>query len=38
MIPVTSIRFNALSEDWGKGLAGQYTSTITFTAEVVVEE
>lgn len=38
MIPVTSIRFNALSKDWGKALAGQYTSTITFTAEVVVEE
>ena len=38
MIPVTSIRFNALSEDWGKALAGEYTSTITFTAEVVVEE
>lgn len=38
MIPVTSVRFNALSEDWGKALAGEYTSTITFTAEVVVEE
>ena len=37
-IPVTSIRFKALSEDWGKALAGEYTSTITFTAEVVVEE
>ena len=37
-IPVTSIRFKASSEDWGKALAGEYTSTITFTAEVVVEE
>lgn len=37
MIPVTSVRFSALSEDWGKALAGEYTSTITFTAEVVVE-
>ena len=26
-----------LSADWGKALAGEYTSTITFTAEVVVE-
>ena len=26
------------SEDWGKALAGDYTGTITFTAEVVVEE
>jgi len=25
------------SEDWGKALAGEYTTTITFTAEVVVE-
>ena len=25
------------SEDWGKALAGDYTSTITFTAEVVAE-
>ena len=25
------------SSDWGKALAGEYTSTITFTAEVVVE-
>lgn len=36
-LPVSSIRFKALSEDWGKALAGEYTSTITFTAEVVVE-
>jgi len=27
-----------LSSDWGKALAGEYTATITFTAEVVVEE
>lgn len=26
------------SENWGKALGGTYTSTITFTAEVVVEE
>ncbi|MBQ6890094.1 MAG: hypothetical protein IJN53_03655 [Oscillospiraceae bacterium] len=26
------------SEDWGKALAGEYTSTITFTAEVVAED
>lgn len=38
MIPVTSIRFNALSENWGKALAGEYSSTITFTTEVVVAE
>lgn len=25
------------SQDWGKALAGNYTATITFTAEVVVE-
>ena len=25
------------SEDWGKALAGEYTTTITFTAEVVAE-
>jgi len=30
--------FTAENEDWGKALAGEYTSTITFTAEVVVEE
>ena len=37
-IPVTNIRFAAESEDWGKALAGEYTSTTTFNAEVVVEE
>lgn len=30
--------FQAGSEDWGKALAGEYSSTITFTAEVVVSE
>lgn len=29
------IRFTANSEDWGKALAGDYSSTITFTSEVV---
>ncbi len=36
-VPVTSIIFNAESEDWGKALAGEYSSIITFTAEVVAE-
>ena len=27
-----------LSDDWGKALAGEYSTTITFTCEVVVEE
>ena len=30
-----TVSFNAESSDWGKALAGDYTSTITFTAEVV---
>ena len=38
MIPVTSVRLTALSEDWGKALAGEYSSVITFSTEVVVEE
>lgn len=29
--------FTAESEDWGKALAGEYSTTITFTAEVVAE-
>lgn len=33
----TVVIFNALSDDWGKALAGEYTTTITFTAEVVAE-
>ena len=37
-VSATDICFKAKSEDWGKALAGEYTSTITFTAEVVVEE
>lgn len=37
-VPVDYIGFNANSDDWGKALAGEYTSTITFTAQVVVEE
>ena len=37
MIPVTDLQFSAASEDWGKALGGEYTTTITFTAEVVVE-
>lgn len=32
------LRIKASSEDWGKALAGEYSSTITFTAEVVVSE
>ena len=35
MVPVNYIGFNAKSEDWGKALGGEYTTTITFTAEVV---
>ena len=36
--PVSAIQLIIDSEDWGKALAGEYTATITFTAEVVVEE
>ena len=32
------LRIKASSEDWGKALAGEYSSTITFTAEVVASE
>lgn len=32
------LRIKASSEDWGKALAGEYSSTINFTAEVVVSE
>lgn len=32
------LRIKTSSEDWGKALAGEYSSTITFTAEVVVSE
>lgn len=36
-LSATDLYLNATNEDWGKALAGEYTSTITFTAEVVVE-
>ena len=36
--PVTAIQLVIDSEDWGKALGGVYTSTITFTCEVVVEQ
>lgn len=32
------LRIKTESENWGKALAGDYSSTITFTAEVVVSE
>lgn len=32
-----SVSIEMNSSDWGKALAGNYTATITFTAEVVVE-
>ena len=35
---LSGIGVKITSEDWGKALAGEYTATITFTAEVVVEE
>lgn len=31
------LKLHILSTDWGKALAGEYTTTITFTCEVVVE-
>lgn len=34
---VDNLFLSANSADWGKALAGEYTSTITFTAEVVQE-
>lgn len=33
----TNMILNIKSADWGKALAGDYTATITFTAEVVAE-
>lgn len=36
--PVDAVLLVANSEDWGKALGGVYTSTITFTCEVVVEQ
>lgn len=32
------IILRATSEDWGKALGGEYSSTITFTSEIVVSE
>lgn len=32
---MSNIAVQVKSEDWGKALAGEYTATITFTAEVV---
>lgn len=34
---VTGFNLKVNSNDWGKALAGDYTATITFTTEVVVE-
>ena len=36
-LPLDSLLLEIKSEDWGMALAGEYTATITFTAEVVVE-
>lgn len=36
--PAMCLLFTADSKDWGKALAGDYTSTITFTTEVVAGE
>lgn len=35
--PMKSLYVKITSRDWGKALAGDYKSTITFTSEVVVE-
>ena len=34
---IDKITMDVTSEDWGKALGGEYTATITFTAEVVVK-
>ena len=34
-IAITDLRLQVNSDDWGKALAGDYSATITFTAEVV---
>lgn len=34
---IDSISLSVVGDAWGKALAGEYTGTITFTAEVVVE-
>lgn len=36
-VNITAINLLVDSDDWGKALAGEYTATITFTAEVVAE-
>lgn len=33
-----SLMVNIQSSDWGKALAGDYKSTITFTSEIAVAE
>ena len=38
MADIENYTVNISSDDWGKALAGEYTATITFTAEVVVEQ
>ena len=35
MMPVDKLFLTVKSADWGKALGGEYTATITFTAEVV---
>ena len=37
IVPLHHITVNITSENWGKALAGDYSATITFTAEVVAE-
>lgn len=37
-LTVDKLYIQISSNDWGKALAGEYTATITFTCEVVVEE
>ena len=36
--PISGINLLVKSGDWAKALGGEYTATITFTAEVVVEQ
>ena len=36
--PINNLILKINSGDWGRALAGEYTATITFTAEVVVEQ
>ena len=35
---MTNLELRVNSEDWGKALGGEYSATITFTCEVVVEQ